>query len=141
MPGLASLQFAKEILLRPVKIRLLVHFRAALPRRHGQRTDVDAVGLGALQQRDVLERRRRRLQHRHQVAEHQIVGSDLAFIAPAIHQVRRLIERGIDEVGCALQLRRAARALRGVGQIHLNMAGAIKITRLSARQRDNLAFA
>jgi len=137
----APLQFAKKVLLRPIEIRLLVHFRAAFPRRHRERTDVDAVGFGALQQRHVPERRRRRLQHRHQVAEHQIVGSNLAFIAPSIHQVRRLIERGVDKVGCALQLRSDAGALHGVRQIHRNVAGAMKLARLAARQRDNLASA
>ena len=52
---LALLQFAQKILLRPVEIRLLVHFRAALARRHRERADVDAIGLRALQQRDMAE--------------------------------------------------------------------------------------
>ncbi len=141
MPGLAPLQFTKEVFLRPIEVRLLVHFRAAFPRRHCERTDMDAVGFGALQQRHMLERRRHRLKHRHQVAQHQIVGSYLAFIAPALHQVRRLIERCVDKVGCALQLRSAAGALSGIGQVYRNVAGAMEIAWLSARQRDHLASA
>ena len=97
---LALLQVAQEILLRPVEIRLLVHFRAALARRHGERADVDAIGLGALQQRDMPKRRRNRLERRHQIAQHRVVDVDLLWIAPAVDQVRRLIERGVDEMGC-----------------------------------------
>jgi hypothetical protein len=77
----------------------------------------------------------------HQVAEHQIVGSDLAFIAPAINQTRRLIERGIDEVGYAVPFRGRSGALRSIRQIDLNVKGAMEIARLSPRQRHDLAFA
>ena len=125
VPGLALLQFAQKILLRPVEIRLLVHFRAAFARRHDERTDVNAIGLGALQQRDVPKLRRGRLERGHQVAQHQIVGADLVRIAPAVDQVRRFIERGIDEVGGALQFGGDAHALRRVGQVDRNVAGAV----------------
>ncbi len=77
VPGLPLLQLAQKVLLRPVEIRLLVHFRAAFPRRHGERTDMHAIGLGALQQRHVPERWRDRLERRHQVAQHRVIGSDL----------------------------------------------------------------
>ena len=100
MPGLALLQFAQKIFLSPVEVRLLVHFRAALARRHVERANVDAIRLRALQQRDMAERRRNRFERRHQIAQHQIVGSDLVRIAPAVDQVRCFIERGIDEMGC-----------------------------------------
>ena len=66
---------------------------------------MNAIGLGALQQRHMPERWRRRLESRHQVAQHRVIGADLAGIAPAIDQVRRLIERGVDEMGRAPQLR------------------------------------
>ena len=100
MPSPALLQFAQKILLRPIEIRLLVHFRAAFARRHVKRTDVDAIGLRSLQQRYVAELRRNRFKRRHQVAQHQIVGSDLVRITPAVDQVRRFIERGIDQMSC-----------------------------------------
>ena len=140
MPILALLQFAKKALLRPIKIRLLVHFGAAFPRRYREWADVDAVSFGALQQGDVPKRRRRRLENPHQVTEHQIVGSDLALIAPAINQTRRLIERGIDEVGRALQFRSSFGALRSIRQIELNVTGAMEVARLAPRQRDHLAL-
>ncbi len=133
VPRLALLQFTQKILLRPVKIRLLVHFRPALARRHRERADVDAIRLRALQQRDMAERRCNRFKHRHQMTQHQIVGSDLVWIAPAVDQVRRLIERGIDKMGCILQRSCGLRALRRIGQIDLNVAGAVEFTRLAPR--------
>ena len=139
--ALPLLQFAQEILLRPVEVRLLVHFRAALARRHGERANVDAVGLRALQQRDMAERRCDRFERRHQIAQHQIVGSDLVRIAPAVDQVRRFIERGIDEMGCILQRSCGLRALRRIGQVDRYVAGAMEIARLAARQRYNVAAA
>ena len=72
---------------------------------------MNAIGLGALQQRHVPKRRRRRLERRHQVAQHRVVDGDLARIAPAVDQVRRLIERGVDEMGRALQFGRGVPAL------------------------------
>jgi len=102
---------------------------------------VNTVSLGALQQGDVPKRCRRRLEGPHLVAEHQIVGSDLAFIAPAINQIRRFIERGIDEVGRAVQFRGRSGALRSIRQVDLNVTGAMEIARPSPRQRDHLAFA
>jgi hypothetical protein len=99
VPGLALLQIAQKVFLRPVEIRLLVHFRAAFARRHLERADMRAIGLGALQQRDMLQRRSR-LQRRHQIAQHAIVGLDLALIPPAVDQVWRLVERGVDQMGC-----------------------------------------
>ena len=67
---------------------------------------MNAIGLGALQQRHMPERWRGRLENRHQVAQHRVIGTDLVRIAPAIDQVRRLIKRGVDEVGRALQFSR-----------------------------------
>ena len=64
---LALLQFAQKILLRPVEVRLLVHFRAAFARRHRERTDMNAISLRALQQRYVAELRRDRFERRHQI--------------------------------------------------------------------------
>ncbi|MGY3288358.1 hypothetical protein ACVWWP_001425 [Bradyrhizobium sp. LM3.6] len=55
MPTLAHLKFAQKDFLRPVEVGLLVHFGAAFAGRHGQGANVDAVGLGALQQGDMLE--------------------------------------------------------------------------------------
>ena len=141
VPRLALLQLAQKILLRPVKIRLLVHFRAAFPRRHLERADMDAIGLGALQQRDMPELRRGRLERRHQVAQHRVIGVDLVLIAPAIDQIRRLIERGVDEMGCALQFGRCTRALGGIGQVDRDVTGAVELARLAPRQRDHLASA
>ena len=100
-----------------------------------------AIGLGALQQRHMPQRWRRRLENRHQVAQHRIIGADLAWIAPAIDQVRRLIERGVDEVGRAPQFGRGVLALRGIGQVDRDVAGAVELARLSPRQRDHLASA
>ena len=139
--ALALLQPAQEVLLRPVEIRLLVHFRAAFPRRHRQRSNMHAIGLGTLQQRHMPQRWRHRLENRHQVAQHGVIGADLVWIAPAIDQVRRLIERGVDEVGRALQLRRRVLALGGIGQIDRDVTGAVELARLAPRQRDHLASA
>ena len=136
---LALLQPAQEVLLRPVEIWLLVHFRAAFARRHRQRSNVHAIGLGTLQQRHMPQRRRLRLENRHQVAQHGIVGADLAWIAPAVDQARRLVERGVDEMGRAPQLRRRVPALGGIGQIDRNVTGAVELARLAPRQRDHLA--
>ena len=77
MPALAVLQLAQEMLLLPVEVRLLVHLRAVFARRHGERADVHAIGLGALQQRDVAKLWRDRLERGHQIAQHQVVGADL----------------------------------------------------------------
>ena len=139
MPRLALLQFAQKILLRPVKVRLLVHFRAALARRHRERADVNAIGLGALQQCDMPELRRGRFERGHQIAQHQIVGADLVLIAPAVDQIRCLIERGINQVGGALQFGGGAQALRRIGQVDRNVPGAVKLARLATRQRQNVA--
>ena len=102
---------------------------------------MDAIGLRALQQRDMAELRRDRLERRHQIAQHQIVGADLVRIAPAVDQVRRFIERGIDEMGCVLQRSCGLRALRRIGQIDRYVAGAMELARLAARQRYNFAAA
>ena len=100
-----------------------------------------AIGLGTLQQRHMPQRRRRRLENRHQVAQHRVIGADLVRIAPAIDQVRRLIERGVDEMGRAPQLGRRALALGGIGQVDRDVTGAVELARLSPRQRDHLASA
>ena len=72
---------------------------------------MNAVGLGTLQQGHMPERGCGRLERRHQVAQHAVVGVDLVLIAPAIDQARRFIKRGVDEVGCALQFSCCLRAL------------------------------
>ena len=111
MPRLALLQLAQKILLRPVKVRLLVHLGAAFACRHLERPDVGAIGLGALQQRDMPELRRDRLECGHQIAQHPVIDVDLLLIAPAVDEIRRLIERGVDQMGCTLQGGRCTRAL------------------------------
>ena len=77
--------------------------------------------------------RRGRFKRRHQITQHQIVDADLVWIAPAIDQIRGFIERCVDEMGCTFKFRRCVRALRGIGQINLNMAGAMKFARLAPR--------
>src|SRR5207247_10053248 len=47
VPILALLQLAKKALLRPIEVRLLVHFGAVFPRRHREWADVDGLTLGA----------------------------------------------------------------------------------------------
>ena len=133
VPRLALLQFAQKILLRPVEIRLLVHFRAAFARRHRERAHVDAIRLGTLQQRNMAEPWRNRFERLHQIAQHHVVGSDLVWIAPAVDQIRRFIERGIDKMGCILQRSCGLRALRSIGQIDLNVAGAVELSRFAPR--------
>jgi hypothetical protein len=73
------------------------------------------------------------------IAKHPVTGCDLALVAPAVDQVRRLMERGIDEMGGAPQLLRRTGALRGVRQIGLNITSTMEIARLPARQRDDFA--
>jgi len=133
VPGLALLPFEQKILLGPVEVRLLVHFRAAFARGHVKRANVDAIRLRPLQQHDMAERRCNRFERRHQIAQHQIVGSYLVRIAPAVDQVRRFIERGIDEMGCILQRCCGLRALRPIGQVGRYVAGTVELTRLAAR--------
>jgi hypothetical protein len=73
---------------------------------------VHAIGFGALQKRHVPERWRYRLERRHQVAQHRVIGSDLVHVAPAVDQTWTFVERGVEKMGCTLQLRRRTRALR-----------------------------
>ena len=89
----------------------------------------------------MAERRCDRFERRHQVAQHRVVGVDLVWIAPAVDQVRRFIERGIDEMGCTLQRSCGQRALRRIGQVDRHVAGAIEFARLAARQRYHFAAA
>ncbi len=138
MPALAALQFAQEILLRPVEIRLLVHFRTALARRHRERPDMDAIGLRALQQRDVLQVRRDRLERAHQIAQHVVVDAHLLVVTPAVHQIGLFIESSVGQMRGAPQFARLRSALRGVGEIERDETRAIKIARLTPRQRHNL---
>ena len=79
------------------------------------------------------------LERRHQVAQHPVVGVDLVLVAPAIDQARRFIKRGVDEVGCALQFGRCARALDGIGQVDRDVAGAMQFPWLAAGQRNDLS--
>jgi hypothetical protein len=71
------------------------------------------------------------------IAKHPVIGCDLALVAPAVDQVRRLIKRGIDEMGGAPQWRSRAGALPGVRQIGLNITSTMEFARPSARQRDD----
>ena len=92
--ALPCCKFAQEIFLRPIEVRLLVHFRAALARGHGERANVDAIRFRALQQRDVAERRRDRLERAPSdcAASHRWFGSapDRASRRPgsALHRAR-----------------------------------------------------
>ena len=99
-----------------------------------------AIGLGALQQRDVLESWRCGFERAHQIAQHAVVGLDLPGVAPAIDQARRLIECGIDQMGCTAELGRGAAAILGAGEIDRHVPRAVEIARLAARQRDALAI-
>ena len=119
VPGLALLQLAQKILLRPIEVRLLVHFRAAFARRHGERADVDAIGLGALQQRDMPERPARpaRAPPSDCAASDRwfVSGSDRASRRPgsALHRARRRR----DGLRPAARLRRARIAPASVRSI------------------------
>jgi hypothetical protein len=139
VPVLALLQLTQEVLLGPVEIRLFVHFGTALARRHGQRADMDAISLGALQKRDMPKLRRHRFERRHQIAQHQIVGADLVLIAPAVDEVGGFVKRRINQMGRALHFGGGALALRGVGQVDGDMAGAIKRARLAPCKSYNFA--
>ena len=97
--------------------------------------------LGPLQQRHMAQLRRDRLERRHQIAQHQIIGADLVWIAPAIDETRRFIEGRIDEVSCSLQLRRRLRALRRIGQVDRHMMGAVERARLAPRQGYDIGAA
>src|SRR5439155_17481080 len=66
VPALPLLLRPEVVLLQPVEV-LVRMARRALARGHRHRLDVRAVGLGALEQRDVLETPRRALQRLEQI--------------------------------------------------------------------------
>jgi hypothetical protein len=83
---------------------------------------VHAVGLGALQQADVLQACRRRRQRLHQVAQHLQVGVHLLALAPARYQPGELVDGRVDDVGdVAEPLGRTAAGLR-VAQVEVDVA-------------------
>ncbi len=98
------------------------------------------IGLGALQQRNMPEIRRCGFEHAHQIAQHPVVGFDLPGVTPAIDQARRLIERGIDQMGCTAELSRGAAAILSAGEIDRHVPRTAEIAWFAARQRDALAI-
>ena len=76
-----------------------------------------AIGLGALQQGDMAERRRDLFEGVEQVPQHRVVGADLLVFLPARDQLRPLVERGVDEMGDAGEFGRDRGAGPGVDEI------------------------
>jgi hypothetical protein len=62
----------------------------------------------------------------------------LPLIAPAVDQVRPLIERRVDQMGGAGEFIGCTSTLRGVGEIERHVTRAIQLARLAPRQRDHL---
>ncbi len=112
---------AQVVLLRPVEIGLFPHFRPALARGNGQRADVDAVGLGALQQRHVPQLRGGGKQRPHQVAQHAVVGADLLIVAPALDQSGQFEQSRVDQVSDIAQRVRRLPTGSGVCQVKRKM--------------------
>ena len=86
---------------------------------------MDAVGFGALQERHVAQARRTGLHGVEQAPEHAVVGVDLLHVAPAGDQLGPLVQRGVDEVGDAADLRPkpgTGRVVREVGRHELSAA-------------------
>ena len=139
VPGLARLPGAQIAFLVPVEVRLLVHLRAVLACRHRERTDMHAVGLGALQQGHVAEPRGDLFEGAEQVPQHRLVGPDLLVFLPARDQPRPLVECGIDEMGDAGEPGRESGAGIGVGEIERRPARAECLVGTAARDGDHLA--
>ena len=90
-----------------------------------------AIGLGALQQGDVAQRRRGALDRAEKVAQHQVVGADLLVFLPARDQARPLVERGIDQVGDAGELGAEPAAGCSVGEVERMPSRAESLVRLA----------
>ena len=82
----------------------MVRTGSALLRRYRRPANVEAVGLGSLQEVDVLEgssirghQRIERMPEQTQVPSHQF------RVPPSRYEVRRLLERAVDHVGGAVK--------------------------------------
>jgi hypothetical protein len=106
----------QEVLLQPVEVGVLVT-GVALAGRDPHRVHVDAVGLGALQQRHVLEGvvAGQRLD---QVLQHLQVGLHLVVLGPPGDETGLLVDRGVDEVAHVGDVGERRRAGVRVAQVH-----------------------
>ena len=78
---------------------------------------MDAIGLGALQQRHMAQILRVPLQRIEHVAEHPVVGLDLLALAPAGNQSWAFVQSGVDQMRDVRQARAQALAGGSVGQV------------------------
>ncbi|MGY4598911.1 hypothetical protein ACVWXL_006657 [Bradyrhizobium sp. GM22.5] len=64
---------------------------------------------------------------------------DLLRVAPAVDELRRLVERGVDQMRCAAQFRGGTPAIRCAGQVDRYMTGTVEVARLPPGQGNDIA--
>jgi hypothetical protein len=93
--------------------------RIRLARRLLERAEMSAVSLGALQQGDVFQVRGIPLHIGQEVLQHLQVHLDMVHLGPSAGYLRLLVDRGIGDVGNALQVGELHLAVGRVAQIDL----------------------
>jgi hypothetical protein len=73
-----------------------------------------------------------------QIAQHQIVGTDLAFVAPTLDKAGEFEQRGIDEMGHAGESAEHRAAPRGIGQVERNETRTERFSRGAAGHGDDI---
>ena len=116
---------AQVVLLKPVEIVVRVA-RRPFARRHGDRPQMHAVGLGALQQRDMTKRIPRR-ERFDEIAQHRQIGGHLLARAPSLDQVRPLLKRRVDQVRDLRQPRERLAARRFVHEVERQMSDPVGV--------------
>ncbi|KAG1252416.1 hypothetical protein G6F68_011794 [Rhizopus microsporus] len=111
--------FANVVFLEPVRVRMVVP-GMALARGNADGVQVHAIGLGALQHRDMAQPTAagQRLDH---VPDHGQVGGHLLWILPARNEARLFIDGRIEDMGDLRQGLEGATAGLGVLQVYLQM--------------------
>ena len=122
-PASSRLLLPEVVLLQEVEVAVRVA-GPPLPRRNRRDFEVNPVGLGALQERDVLESGVPGRQGLEEVLQHAEVGLHLVVLQPSLHQPRLLVQGGVHEVADIAELADHRLALRTVGQIHRPQGGA-----------------
>ena len=132
-------QLLQVVLLQPIEVGVGIA-RRALSRRDRHRVQVDAVGLGALQQAHVAQAAARAGERREAVLQHREIGLHLVAFAPAGDQARLLEQRGVDDVRDARQRAERGTAGRRIAQVHreVGVGPLVHQFRPAPRQRHHL---
>ena len=118
--------------------RLMLTTGPALLGRNGDRGKVRPVRLAALENRDVTEGRRGRLQRIQQVPEHRQVHFHLGSLPPALHEVVFFMERHVGDMGDAGDLAEHLQTLVPIRQIDGDRAGSDRHRGPASRQRNDI---